>query len=58
MWLHFFCLYRFLAQASHLYDSSLITCVNYIFSTTLAIVAGRNFSVYISAFVTGLMFIY
>ncbi|XP_056623682.1 NIPA-like protein 3 [Triplophysa dalaica] len=33
----------FLAQASHLYDSSLITCVNYIFSTTLAIVAGTIF---------------
>ncbi|XP_065144314.2 NIPA-like protein 3 [Paramisgurnus dabryanus] len=33
----------FLAQASHLYDSSLITCVNYIFSTTFAIVSGCIF---------------
>uniref|UniRef100_A0A672N207 NIPA like domain containing 3 n=1 Tax=Sinocyclocheilus grahami TaxID=75366 RepID=A0A672N207_SINGR len=32
----------FLAQASHLYDSSLIACVNYIFCTTFAIVAGRE----------------
>lgn len=33
----------FLAQASHLYDSSLIACVNYIFCTTFAIVAGAIF---------------
>uniref|UniRef100_A0A671M196 NIPA-like protein 3 n=1 Tax=Sinocyclocheilus anshuiensis TaxID=1608454 RepID=A0A671M196_9TELE len=33
----------FLAQASHLYDSSLITCVNYVFCTTFAVVAGAIF---------------
>ncbi|KAI5102719.1 NIPA-like protein 3, partial [Silurus meridionalis] len=33
----------FLAQASHLYDSSLIACVNYIFSTTCAVGAGAIF---------------
>uniref|UniRef100_A0A671KWG1 NIPA-like protein 3 n=1 Tax=Sinocyclocheilus anshuiensis TaxID=1608454 RepID=A0A671KWG1_9TELE len=33
----------FLAQASHLYDSSLIACVNYIFCTTFAVVAGAIF---------------
>lgn len=33
----------FLAQASHLYDSSLIACVNYIFSTVLAVATGAVF---------------
>ncbi|XP_010877861.1 NIPA-like protein 3 isoform X2 [Esox lucius] len=33
----------FLSQATHLYDSSMIACVNYIFSTSFAIVAGAIF---------------
>ncbi|KAF5895328.1 NIPA-like protein 3, partial [Clarias magur] len=33
----------FLAQASHLYDSSLIACVNYIMSTVFAVGAGAIF---------------
>ncbi|XP_066528186.1 NIPA-like protein 3 [Hoplias malabaricus] len=33
----------FLSQASHLYDSSLIACVNYIFSTVFAVAAGAIF---------------
>ncbi|XP_030642272.1 NIPA-like protein 3 [Chanos chanos] len=33
----------FLSQASQLYDSSLVACVNYIFSTTFAIGAGAVF---------------
>ncbi|KAJ8332238.1 hypothetical protein SKAU_G00427830 [Synaphobranchus kaupii] len=33
----------FLSQASHWHDSSLIACVNYILSTTFAIVAGAIF---------------
>ncbi|KAM6973708.1 NIPA-like protein 3 [Aplochiton taeniatus] len=34
---------RFLAQATELYDSCLIACVNYIFSTCFAIIAGSIF---------------
>ncbi|XP_020343931.1 NIPA-like protein 3 isoform X1 [Oncorhynchus nerka] len=33
----------FLSQATHLYDSSMIACVNYILSTSFAIVAGAIF---------------
>ncbi|KAL7873660.1 hypothetical protein AOLI_G00127310 [Acnodon oligacanthus] len=33
----------FLTQASHLYDSSLIACINYIFSTVFAVAAGAIF---------------
>uniref|UniRef100_A0A8B9HC64 NIPA like domain containing 3 n=1 Tax=Astyanax mexicanus TaxID=7994 RepID=A0A8B9HC64_ASTMX len=33
----------FLSQASHLYDSSLIACINYIFSTVFAVAAGAIF---------------
>ncbi|XP_076834320.1 NIPA-like protein 3 isoform X1 [Brachyhypopomus gauderio] len=33
----------FLTQASHLYDSALITCINYIFSTASAVGAGAIF---------------
>ncbi|XP_031436563.1 NIPA-like protein 3 [Clupea harengus] len=34
---------RFLSQASYLYDSSLIACLNYVLSTTFAIVSGSIF---------------
>ncbi|KAL0969596.1 hypothetical protein UPYG_G00229570 [Umbra pygmaea] len=33
----------FLSQATHLYDSSMIACINYIFSTSFAIIAGAIF---------------
>ncbi|KAI4897037.1 hypothetical protein NFI96_014394 [Prochilodus magdalenae] len=33
----------FLAQASHLYDSSLIACMNYVLSTVFAVAAGAIF---------------
>uniref|UniRef100_A0A1A7Y5L9 NIPA-like domain containing 3 n=1 Tax=Iconisemion striatum TaxID=60296 RepID=A0A1A7Y5L9_9TELE len=34
---------RFLSQASRLHDSSLVACVNYILSTTFAVIAGAVF---------------
>ncbi|KAJ7989249.1 hypothetical protein DPEC_G00317530 [Dallia pectoralis] len=33
----------FLSQATHLYDTSMIACVNYVFSTSFAIIAGAIF---------------
>lgn len=38
--------HRFLSQASHLYDSSVIACVNYIFSTTFAVGAGNTHTIH------------